>query len=84
MIEKGWTQGALARDELGAEVWPRHPAASCWCLLGAIRRVALGDTEAEEARQMVFDQLGSVAIATWNDTPGRTQAEVLAVLDRCR
>jgi hypothetical protein len=55
------------------------PNAVCWCLVGALRAVS-GDPDAyEEAYEAVAQYLNK-SPAGWNDAPGRTQAEVIAVL----
>lgn len=85
LIAKGWTQGASARDHRGQPTSPLGPFATSFCLIGAIKRVQCGEREAEEARAMIRERIGDgELIANWNDAPGRTQAEVLEVLDRCR
>lgn len=35
-----WTQKVLARTELGHSTAPLHPRAVCWCLMGAMYKVA--------------------------------------------
>lgn len=52
VIERGWTQRALAKDDLGQRVLPESENAVCWCAYGAIDRAAveLGvDVESEVA-----------------------------------
>lgn len=79
-----WMQGAYS-----------DPERRCFCLAGAINIAAAGRPDAELdgpasiARRVVWDVLAdgrpkaiSPAPIEWNDTPGRTQAEVLALLDR--
>jgi len=78
------TQGAYARDEDGAALGPDAIGAVCWCLdtaLGLAAPVgdgcvgAYGDAWAVLAERVVDP-------VVWNDAPGRTQAEVLGLLDR--
>ena len=45
----GWTQGALARDETGEEVYPTSPDARSWDVVGA---VALKGAAADEVREL--------------------------------
>lgn len=74
-----WTQGAASRDASGGMGAAANKAV-CWCLFGAISRVAgvrtWLETDAFEAvRQVVGD-----AFIPWNDAPDRKQAEVVAAL----
>lgn len=39
LVEQGWTQGELARDENGLACRPTDSDATCWCAEGALRRV---------------------------------------------
>lgn len=86
----GWVQGTEARDRDGNDVPPLDDQAVCFCLQGAIRRSTGGDNEFEKFRisnekvQTVLNgKLGPAVPGTtweWNDTPGRTKEEVIAVL----
>lgn len=85
LIEKGWTQDAYARDADGAACSVNDDRATCFCMNGAVMRVA--GIYRENDALMVFTALGSAAGVTryshhWNDAPGRTQAEVLALFDK--
>ncbi len=90
LIAQGWTQRSFARDSTGSTVEPSDPAACVWCLLGALGfaglpqgRAGYGSgafvTSAIAMRDPEKRLPGS--LASWNDAEGRTQAEVLAVLD---
>ena len=73
LVEHGWTQGR-AHDEAGR----------C-CLVGAATR-AMGDVVSYRygaVRSALFMALRGVDfdLSAWNDAPGRTFAEVLALLD---
>lgn len=75
-----WTQGTYSKSESGDSVYPRNPAAVCWCLLGAIDEVYdVGDPrkKAYEAMQKTIDKC---MLTMWNDAPERTHAEVLAAV----
>ncbi len=86
--EGRWTQDAYARDSRGSSAVERlSPTAVCWCIAGGIDRSigAIGTVAGLEARKLVARVLNLSAgygAALWNDTPGRTQAEVVAVLRR--
>lgn len=82
-IAQGWCQGASARDGYGNNVDPDAPTATCWCLFGAIistNKVLYTNV------YKVYDQMSAVEGCEvgpqWNDVTGRTQAEVVAMLDR--
>lgn len=84
-IAQGWTQHTFARNMHGESVPPHSPAAVCWCMRGAMRTLPW-DPELHPTRMMVYAALESVidsrAISYWNDEFGRTQAEVLAAIDK--
>lgn len=87
--EGAWTQHVLARSALGFRVPPNSPTATCWCLRGALSSVSRpgpnrSQGELEIRAVLVLAKLlgGHLHVWHWNDAPGRTQAEVLALLDR--
>lgn len=66
----GWIQGRM-KDGKGRV-----------CLLGAISEVTnVVDPRYIRLRDAVLAELQSLPITVWNDSPGRTKDEVLAVLD---
>src|SRR5688572_12664424 len=73
-----WTQGWFARDKSRCHVAVESSAAVCWCAAGAIERAS--------PPTLYWDALNALArvlptsIAVWNDSPERTQAEVVAKL----
>lgn len=94
-VAEGWIQGDLFGYADGKQVteYPAPldtPPVSC-CSIGGIRWAADElETSAHHARETLresirwFEGLSTeqfVSIADWNDTEGRTQAEVLAVFD---
>lgn len=94
-IESGWTQHCMARDINRCPTRPYDSDAVCWCLSGAIvaSRVEYFQDDAnllsylehdvrEAAMWQVAKQLDFEGVATWNDMPGRTQAEVVAILNK--
>jgi len=90
-----WIQRAYARDVYNDIVSVCAAGAYCLCLVGAIERASIditdGDNTVGEMRAAEavvasciggkFSGVSAPAIIRWNDTPGRTHAEVLAVLD---
>jgi hypothetical protein len=86
LVEKGWTQGAYARDANGQVVTTSSPNAVTFCASGAVFRADY-DLNAGGARSDTFDAFAALygkdtgisdALAQWNDQPGRTVAEVAA------
>jgi hypothetical protein len=94
LIAFSWTQDADARDADGFPIDPSSPDAVCWSLLGALvagyERLLWSDGERaaleELARTCLLlgDVLDSDSLTDWNNVPGRTQADVLAALDRAQ
>lgn len=87
-----WIQGLAAQDREGFGILPEDADAICWCSLGALRRVRQGATVsyAQALLQLVngmpCQPEGDFCLAElvfrWNDQPGRTQDEVLALFDK--
>ena len=80
-IEKGWTQGAMARDKNGVALSCSDQDAACWCVMGATMAVTHDIPTTNAAIGFLRLAVGDFA-PRWNDTPGRTQAEVLAAFDK--
>lgn len=93
--EGKWTQGAFSRNEDGtADLDEDQTAASnpvCWCGLGALAKVVGADPLAPYAFSIFYPERSIAGynflrefvggdFASWNDAPGRTQAEVVAKL----
>jgi hypothetical protein len=80
LVERGWTQGTFARDSEGLPTQSADIDAVVFCAAGAIccagdRFTSLGThSELTLRRHLQSD------VPTWNDTPGRTAAEVAAKL----
>ena len=79
--EGAWTQGHFARHKNGNPIGPFEDNAACWCASGAIQRI---EGRARWGAWDAFDgfirQRGFDHMATFNDAPGRAQAEVVAAL----
>ena len=75
-----WTQESFARAADGTEVHPIASSARSWCALGAVEKAAGDDHELCRACIEAMMQKNNKTI-TWNDSPGRTQAEVVAFLE---
>lgn len=82
-----WNQGPAAVDAFGTSVNIDDSAACSWCLFGAVIKAgqcALGD-RAERDLETVLNSLLSpsdTGYVHWNERPGRTYADVRALLDR--
>ena len=84
-LQRGWCQGAVARDVAGEEVPAGSPEAVAWCLTGALQRAYgfynLTDKLAESLAKVEARLRGVGGSASeWNDAPDRTQGEVVALL----
>jgi hypothetical protein len=74
-----WTQNEFASD-IDGDVCDSESEFACrWCTLGAINRVYKGAPGWHAAIHKLESQLGCL-ITVWNDTYGRKQEEVVAVL----
>ena len=80
-----WTQGSYARSETGTPVTAWSPHARSWCIFGAIQRVTEWDFRMyDRCRDVMTKKVienGGPSVSVWNDSPGRTQAEVVAFLE---
>lgn len=82
-IRKGWCQFNTALAEDGSYRPAKDGEACRWCLDGALYATVSGQNSDEEYTKLynlVADELGKDPV-DWNDTPGRTQAEVIAALE---
>jgi len=76
--EGAWTRGTFARDEHGEPTTSSAPWAVCWCAAGAIIRVSADRVRGKRALDYMEGRVGYVDL--FNDTSGRTQAEVVAAM----
>jgi hypothetical protein len=75
-----WTQGEYARDAKGAEVKPGSKYATCWCALGAVRKVTRRDSAAHGVLTALQKHCEGPTVTLFND--GHDHADVLAMFDR--
>lgn len=87
-IEKGWCQGAYAKAADGESVSACGPCATSFCIRGAVLAVGPLDyavrAPAYNLLENIVDQITQSpcdSLAGYNDAPGRTHAEILAVFD---
>lgn len=74
-----WTQGEFARSEKGLSVQPTSPRATCFCSVGAIRKIG---SRGCGGVHISYDLLSGVmggSVINFNDT--HTHAEVMAAWD---
>ena len=69
-IASGWTQGTYENDQ--GEV----------CLVGGLQHLAVPYVQRRAAQDCIDTVLNTSDWVGWNDAPGRTQGEVLAMMDR--
>lgn len=86
-IANGWTQGKSARTADGTSVSPESDIAASFCAMGALGAWYPRDASAALAALAgaLPRQGGAPAVtrlARFNDDPGTTQADVLALYDR--
>ena len=91
--EKGWTQGAGARDAKGNRVSETNPEATCYCLVGALSvsaRSLPGSTDDTyfNARNRVGDVLwrrgSQIGLTTFNDQEERKVEDVIELLESAK
>lgn len=83
-IERGWSQGADARDAQGRVVGLNSDEAQAWSLLGAFALSATDGVPRNHVRRALValsDVIGTDSLQQWNDAPDRTREEVLSALE---
>ena len=81
-IEQGWCQKASARDAQGTRVLAMCSSAVKWCAIGAIDAEMQHEDGYHNPISTIARVAGTDNVAQWNDSPDRTQEEVLAVFDK--
>jgi hypothetical protein len=85
LVEKGWCQGAEARDARGLETDVGAADAAAWSLLGALQATTAADPSTDlqdigDAVSALAEVIVDPSLANWNDSEARTKLEVLSVL----
>lgn len=86
-IQRGWCQGSFAEDEGGDPTDPQSDKACAFCIRGAMAYPPAFYTEAlymayRLLEDAAFEYTGKrQAIVSFNDHPGRTVEDILAVFD---
>jgi len=81
--KQDWTKHTLARDQQGDKCSPHNNDATCWCIVGAIKRSLPGNNTLP-ASKYLEELLGIKFLGTWNDHPDRTFQEIKGLLRRAR
>jgi hypothetical protein len=90
LVNKGWCQRATARDCNGDVVYPLAHTATAFCAIGAIHHAGgrgfdQYSKNAILSRRFLWKAIAERApgkvIEDYNDEPGRTKEEVIAVFD---
>jgi hypothetical protein len=93
LIQTGWTQEANARDAYGFNTSPESPKATCWCLHGAVCRLALSNEypydwtvvkNIERALDAAAFMAQRPSYVVYNDTPNRTKEDILSLIEEAR
>lgn len=86
-----WTQGSFAKAKDGLPVGPRHPAATCFCLAGAIKvRIPAETIYDDNLRSRTYGAFNDAVegdrdsgdFIDWNDVLGRKVTEVIELCDK--
>lgn len=84
--EKGWTQGAMFRSSTGVKLsFLKKEQTASYCMVGALRAQYRPDPSIYgQVQELLHDVIGEewASLESWNDQPGRTKEEVLAVFDK--
>jgi hypothetical protein len=85
LVEKGWCQGAEARDARGLATEVGAADAAAWSLLGALQATTAADPSTDlqdigDAVSALAEVIVDPSLANWNDSEARTKLEVLSVL----
>ena len=79
LVEKGWTQGAFAKDDYGYIVKSTDPKACSWCATGAIQAVLPKNVPFSDYTALLTVPNG---IVLFNDNLNTTKEDVLKVFDK--
>ena len=82
-LRQGWCQHVMARDKNGAMCHYLSSDAVCWCIHGASQATGVVSQDVFTPIMKLTNSEGDyAALTSWNDAPGRTQADVIAMLDQ--
>lgn len=86
-LAAGWTQRAAARTANGAAILSSEKEACEFCLMGALWSLDVASLSLESCVEselaQTLDAQGLIGtLITYNDAPGRTQSDILALVDK--
>ena len=88
-LKQGWCQGSYAVDKDGNFISEQSDQAVAWCFFGACWRIFKGSavrnspfSEYTTKARAILQAIYPGFISLWNDTKGRTQAEVVSLAER--
>ena len=78
-----WTKVEMARDQFGRPAPSAdHPAATCWCALGALARCGINMLEeSDPIYRTVNNRGGHWSVSLFNDHPKTRHEDVLGLFD---
>lgn len=90
LVRQGWCRKHLAEDRHGEPCRPDAAIAFGFCMEGAVHAAGLGGWQCDGPTldfwnllfSILLHKTGSTLPWRFNDTPGRTQGEVIAVLEQ--
>jgi hypothetical protein len=71
LVDQGWCQGSMARDQYGDNIDVLSPRAVQWCYMGAVAKAVH-----EQIGSYVLSPLAMTLRTVWNDDDGRTAEQV--------
>ena len=84
---EAWTRGAAARTGSGKSLPPEKASrGQCWCAAGAAWSIVGCQTDASHTAinclsELVHEEF-NIGVASYNDAPTTTHADILALFDR--
>ena len=82
LVNHGWTQGAMARNQYGDAVSPSSQIATCYCAEGAIRVSSKTSDEEETMLRYFRAAIGTSQVFAWNDYVAKNKEDVVKAFDK--
>lgn len=79
--QSGWCQHSFARDSGGVGCHEASPIAVAYCIVGAILKIYNNYPDKQTSIFNKVEQIIRMNISLWNDAPGRTKQDVVALLE---
>lgn len=80
LLQKGWTKGALARNQQGDPVFTTDVTASCYCSVGAIYKIEPDHDNMpilNYVQRKLYRKRDTSCLTLWNDTGRRKKSDVI-------